>query len=531
MFLPKFSVTKAVLFLIVLLFPICGCISANYIVKGDVDLKGDTLYLPYCTGINFSDGIIRNGVIAGTSSRIKAPSDRMVFSDVKLCGTWNVDVAYSSWFDFDRTGNRDDSELARMLFSIGSGVVEFADGIYSFSDIDICRDISIRGNDTEIRGVPKYPGRLSANKDVFRISDVNTVEITGISFTGDMMYPWIGGENNSGGVFIHCNNVTHVAISKCKFFNSSNASVNTGDGTYRGALITCIDCNETHIDNCDFSKCIKTEHVYVWPLKKRREECDFFFTNNHIHGFDAYYPHRNGGEINGNSIPTALCNNLYMEGNTYEDFVYKGSIVNCFGINTIVRNNVFRNCKATSVFDGCEYGKFSGMVFVAQDNSIECSSAIAFLPKADSVIICNNIVNAFSGVIAKAARKDKENSLSFVTITGNVFNLTMSDEDGVGLPQKNWQSALDVEDYSAHSGGSVRIVGNRITFRTNGVSPDARKLMKFANMGQVSITGNEIDAENFSIEDGKTKKTYILGNGNSLPENMTIKDNRTRTIK
>ena len=84
---------------------LCGCsincVSQNLLeqscrITSDIDLDGRIVNLPEGGVLFFDGGIIKNGTLKGNNTRIVCK--KIAFDNVKIQGTWNVPVIYSTWF-------------------------------------------------------------------------------------------------------------------------------------------------------------------------------------------------------------------------------------------------------------------------------------------------------------------------------------------------------------------------------------------------------------------------------------------------
>ena len=75
-------------------------INANYIITSNIDLYGRTVSIPAESTLIFKSGLISNGTIVGTMTKISCKE--AVFKDIKIKGTWNLPTISTSMF-FDAT--------------------------------------------------------------------------------------------------------------------------------------------------------------------------------------------------------------------------------------------------------------------------------------------------------------------------------------------------------------------------------------------------------------------------------------------
>lgn len=130
---------------------------ADYIIKEEIDLKGEVLKLPIHSVLVFREkGKIRNGIIVGNQSDIKANKRNIIFERTVIKGQWHVSEIYSRWFGFATSpdGNTrnfrnmcaltDDSHYGKIYISKGKYLVKI-DG-RSFINPNSNTELIIDGN-------------------------------------------------------------------------------------------------------------------------------------------------------------------------------------------------------------------------------------------------------------------------------------------------------------------------------------------------------------------------------------------------
>lgn len=68
-----------------------------FTIKSDIDLGGETLFIPPGVTLSFDGGMIRNGSLVGQDTKIIC--ERKAFGKVSIKGTWLVPKINSSWFE------------------------------------------------------------------------------------------------------------------------------------------------------------------------------------------------------------------------------------------------------------------------------------------------------------------------------------------------------------------------------------------------------------------------------------------------
>lgn len=70
-----------------------------YVVSKTIDLNGDTLRLKPEEIIHFTDdGLLKNGSLVGSNSRIIVSNSKAVMDNISITGTWNMNIVSSKWF-------------------------------------------------------------------------------------------------------------------------------------------------------------------------------------------------------------------------------------------------------------------------------------------------------------------------------------------------------------------------------------------------------------------------------------------------
>lgn len=464
-----------------------------YHIQYNYDLVGATITIPDNCVLLFDGGSFKNGELYATNTLISNHNDA-IFDNVTLSGKLLNTTAYSNWFNFDTTGVQDNTKYAQNLFSYPFERVIFSEGIYKISDITIPSNIIIEGNNTTIQAVIKYPGLSSVHKSVFSADNKDSITIKNINFTGDTSIKWTN--KYEGESLIKCINVTNVSIQNCKFYNTTGYCSND-EMLYEGQLITCRDCNNINISSCEFYQHVKTEHIWITTYKNDRSTCNVQFTDNYIHDL---LPINN---IVGNTILNSICNDLYIERNTFQNCTYVGSLLNAFGLNTVFKDNTVKQCSMTSVIDNCEYGNFRGDRFIAEGNHIDCKNSIAFLVIADVISIKNNIckcTTALHCLNATGISNHKDGyttpapAATLVEVYSNIFDLT-NYQSGLALSASPYNNGIFIVP-QYYQGDSVFIKNNKLTIRSiSSIDKKNRQPLYIGNCKHIYVENNEIDSD------------------------------------
>ena len=71
----------------------------HYLIQKEYDLNNSMVIVPNGSLLHFKGGCLKNGIIVGDSTEIKS-NKKIIFKNILIEGTWDVDSIYSSWFDF-----------------------------------------------------------------------------------------------------------------------------------------------------------------------------------------------------------------------------------------------------------------------------------------------------------------------------------------------------------------------------------------------------------------------------------------------
>lgn len=88
-----------------------------YIIKKELDLKGETIVLPYGSELIFKRGNIINGAIIGNQSSMR-PSSPDLLQNIRLGGTWEKLISYPEWFGAKGDGLSNDTQALLTVFNL-----------------------------------------------------------------------------------------------------------------------------------------------------------------------------------------------------------------------------------------------------------------------------------------------------------------------------------------------------------------------------------------------------------------------------
>ena len=160
-----------------------------YHISGVVDLNGQTVHLPKESLMKFcSRGVIKNGVIVGEKTRIKAGrKQNAIFQNIIIRGSWTIPEVYSCWMDFSNYDNH--TNQIRNLFALCSGdvnnVVYIAEGKYMLDGYDYEK------NSPAVIEIPSHTSIY--NEGIIQILPTSSVQSFPLYFCGVTDCLWEGG--------------------------------------------------------------------------------------------------------------------------------------------------------------------------------------------------------------------------------------------------------------------------------------------------------------------------------------------------
>ena len=302
-------------------------INTLYEIKDDFNLQGQTLTIPDGCVLSFRGGRISNGVIFGNNTIIKSKDASSILLNVKLGGTWHVDVGYPEWFGAVGNNITDDRDAVQKAFDVCNTVVLSRDYLihnapFNYNkykpipddELEYYMDVLEQKNSTPDSLLT--PLRLSSNKKVIILGTLKAYSPLGnlIELKGDNTVVTGGG-----------------TISGCGIVNTVN--VYSGEPRY-------------HVTNWEAAL------IYIKG------------SNNRVENLTIKNPTRQGISIDDYlSKGNVICNNVIGGGlKTHTEFVETCNFTGLFGIyargnNTVVKNNIFKRLDGKTVYSSlyCNY--------------------------------------------------------------------------------------------------------------------------------------------------------------------------------
>lgn len=445
-----------------------------YVIKSDFILDTD-IYIPSNCTLEFEGGTISGG---------------------KVTGVILNDVIKPEWFGAKNDGITDCSEAVQNALNLckEGGAVLFSEGSYVVKHCEVRRNCEIIGKGATLVGQSLEAG-LAGFDYMFIADGVDYVSFSGFSITGEATFSQRS-TNKSNNPLLYVNN-GKIAKFDSLFFDSVHVSKsNAWDviGTDPVSLLASLDFDKTIINNCEFKGCWYGEWTWIHSINKEREELECIFSNNYIHDYH-----------NGNTPLNAYVGNLIVSNNTWENASYAGSLVNCHGYKTTIRDNVFKNCIASSVFDTCEYGQVYCDEVYIENNNVECLNALVVLTTARIVIVKNNVFKAlaaiqtypYEGFVSQPELRETAPTNKLISITGNDFNCNYYDVSEPKIAYNGQRSGIYAGEAYC-KGDALIIKDNNIDCAFDSALVPSinyrhqRSVIRIANMDDIIIEGNII---------------------------------------
>ena len=229
--------------------------NVTYIIKWCFDLKGQEVKVPPQCTLYFKGGVLRNGTIVGSETRVKSDKKR-VFESIEIRGKWNNEKVYSEWLDFVEGRSFDNAFNFHNLMTLCNG--RSLTHLFMQKGVFYC---SVKSNSSYIKipsnvywhnratirqlptDIPKYSLVLLQNS--------NHVTIDGGVFVGDVL-KHIGdkGEWGHGIKIAGANNVVLKNLTCREFWGDGidiiegryNAKTFAGEGICSNITVDSVKC-------------------------------------------------------------------------------------------------------------------------------------------------------------------------------------------------------------------------------------------------------------------------------------------------
>lgn len=98
-----------------------------YVIRYNYDLGGTTVDIPDNVVLLFEGGVITNGTLVGSYTKISAPLYQIFGTDIRMTGSWSVEELYTEWFGAKGDNVSDDTQSIQA--TIDNAREQFASGI------------------------------------------------------------------------------------------------------------------------------------------------------------------------------------------------------------------------------------------------------------------------------------------------------------------------------------------------------------------------------------------------------------------
>lgn len=221
----------------------------SYIIRNRIDLSHTQLMLPLRSKLVFlGDGYFSNGELYGQESEIQA-DDNCIFRNIKVSGSWNNKIVYSSWFDLNEETDETAKIESILLLCEGDSYthLHFHKGKYFVSALNLSAPIIVPSNvywhnEATFQLMPNNYQKYSL---VLVDKSIN-VTIDGGFFVGDLeSHLDVKGEWGHG---IKCRGVKNLIIRNlvCEKFWGDGIDLIEGINSKGEAII---NCENVFIDN------------------------------------------------------------------------------------------------------------------------------------------------------------------------------------------------------------------------------------------------------------------------------------------
>ena len=248
----------------------------RFLIRQNLDLRGDTLEMPEHCELLFRGGAIDNGVIVGKHTRISARQKKIFGDSLKLAGTWDVQESHPEWFGAKGDGLSDDTYSIRqamrapfnccVVFQRKTHIVNVTAGTDNDTQriiFGVCKAPEMKGNGTIIRLGDNDNCNLYSFKGfgaMFSVYSLDSFRVSGITFDfnygNNPIYQTQGvrqsiQENTQQNAF-QFRRVRKVTIDHCTFIGHSGTNcIDYNDARYDEGDKTF----EVTISNCQFLQC------------------------------------------------------------------------------------------------------------------------------------------------------------------------------------------------------------------------------------------------------------------------------------
>lgn len=479
----------------------------KYIILYDYDLKGASLSLGTGSSLVFRGGSIRNGVLIGNNTFLKASTNSVIFDNIHIEGSWICPKIYSSWM-------KDCSSINKILDIINLSSndiynkIVIGPGVYDLSfHTDTDASIKLKSNTIcKIEGTIRVLQNNLNGYYLMYLKDVKNVEIKGNGILkGDKdEHIYINGSTHEWGHGILISNSSNIKLQGLNFKDFIGDGICVWDhfSPSRNVIIdgcTITNCRRQGISICDaeqftiknssISNIAGTAPEYAIDIEPDNEE-------QHI---------CNNGIIKNNTIRSK--NGIYVQTNS--SFGTKNITINN---NTIDAGN-----------DGLPINVSGGDAVNVNENTIHGYWGVVVKPvrPISGITISHNIIDSEGGCIYNSGEYIQED----LVVTKNKLRGTIV-SDGNGFLFMN--NKCEGEVIAVHADNCTvknNIINNNLEVY-NGCVVTGNTINGCVTIKSSELSGNVIKGIN-KKESRASGIITINGNGRVVNNKISLFDTST----
>lgn len=416
--------------------------NTKYVITESIDLKGETIFLPYRSELVVRRGILMNGNIKGNESLItlkRRSLDNITFLKGVKSTAKNVK---SSWYKT----NSNNILVSLCNICPNNGIVVLDKNVtYSISNTVVIKDaITIKGNNSTIK--LKNPDNCAIT--AFEAKDNSKFALYSATIDGSWN-PNKGHGKYTDQYLMHIEGVNKVIIKNCVFRDAMIVITSWKEKT--DAMILISDYKSVIFDGNHIVNCHVTEGVAIMNQEGNESLAtisnnifDYVFTSSCLNAFYGKYIVKN------NRFSTS-----------------RGSTLNIFGHDCVISENTFLGSWYSCAIDLSENGYFnypSKNYCIKNNTAYYCYDGFLNGSGIENVSIIGNtydctvfkqidLLDEYDKLTIKPKRGRTADKI--MVFTGNLKNIEIYDNVFNG-----GQTLLFLEDDAARE--NIRIINNRI---------------------------------------------------------------------
>lgn len=235
-------------------------VNVNYIIDKCLDLNGKSVEIPIGCTMVFREGLIKNGTLIGNMTKIVYQG--IVFSNIKIKGTWNIPVIHSTMFQ-----NYNDVDVIKNLIALSDNSISNTIFIhygkyYVTSPANTKGALCLKGKTNLIlNGTIKLIPNNYKGSSVISVKGVSDIKISGGgSIIGDKNSHT--GKDGEWGMGIQIMSSKNIRIEGLDIENCWGDCIYIGGNSCNVNIVSCNLHNArrqgisvTHAFNCKIDKC------------------------------------------------------------------------------------------------------------------------------------------------------------------------------------------------------------------------------------------------------------------------------------